>query len=423
MKQTSNKDMLNAIRNQASAEYKEKVPVMMSEEMTRALPTTLQDYPTIKNEFIHTLMNKVVRTDFFSKVYENPLKMLKKGTLAYGASIEELFVRAAEAKGFFGSGYDQPNYDGLHQPTPTELLEIKEPIVDTLYITKNFAHFFQTSISDSQLKSAFTSQNGLSELVNQITSSLINGAEQKEFNDMKSIITTVCDQKRVKTDGKGKISTSDDIPKGISGDAASLSDTQFKTSHGVKQVIYKYNIGKDPEKGSAQEGKEVAKAIRSLAGRLKFVSSKYNMAGVETWTNPEDLVFITTPEIMANIDVEVLAQAFNVSSTDVNVRTILVDELPEKWTKGKKSSNFEADRGFWANDATSRTQGATCYGLLVDKDFIQAYDTVNEARQFENGRTLTTNLFLHRQGIMANCYFSNAIAIFNNTEFGKVKPE
>ena len=58
----------------------------------------------------------------------------------------------------------------------------------------------------------------------------------------------------------------------------------------------------------------------------------------------------------------------------------------------------------------------------MDKNFIQAIDTVNEARQFENGRALMTNLFLHRQGMLANCYFSNCVALFTNAVYKKVAP-
>ena len=189
MKKTDNKEMLNAIREQASAEYQDRVPTVDGREIQpRTVLTKLQEYPTIKNEFINTLINKVVKTDFFSRVYNNPLKELKKGTLAYGATIEELFVMAADAKGFFteGTSFDDKEHSGLgFGANPAqELSSIEKADIKKLYVTLNFAHVFKTSISDSQLAHAFTSANGLSELVNQITYSLTNGAEQWEYKDM-----------------------------------------------------------------------------------------------------------------------------------------------------------------------------------------------------------------------------------------------
>ena len=365
MKTTTNKDMLNAIRNQASEEYKEKMPEVRSEADAAEAQRKLNEYPTLKNEFIQTLTNKVIRSDFFSKVYNNPLKMLKKGSMPYGASIEELFVVAAKAKGFYESGKD----------TAEGLVSVKKPEIKNLYITKNYAYVFEVSISDAQLKAAFTSANGLSELVNQIVGSLTNGAEQKEYKDMIAMINAAANGKRLAQNSDG-----------------TTKEVGIPTSQGVVNAMAKevVSIGGDYKK--------LAVKVRALAGRMKFVNTKYNMAGVDTFCSPEDLVFLTTPEILAELDVNVLAQAFNVSSAEVNVRTILVDELPKGFAASIDGSGV-------ANSGTE------CYGILMDKAFIQAIDTVHETRQFENGRSLTTNLFLHKQGMLANCYFANCVAL------------
>ena len=444
MKVTSNKDMVNAIRKEASDEFKNHIPVMESDEMARKVPDKLEGYPTIKNEFIQTLINKVVRTDFFSRIYNNPLKMLKKGSLAYGASIEELFVLAAEAKGFFGDSShfgDSSTVENVNQPKPEELLKIKQPDVKALYITKNFAYFFQTSISDAQLKAAFTSANGLSELVNQIVGSLTNGAEQTEYKDMINLLNAAAQNKRVITDGKGKIRPVTDrtitasaadgepIPTTLTADTEITSKAVKRSKNGVLQTMHKHEVKFLP---TDKWGKQLSIAVRSLAGRMKFVNSRYNMAGVDTFCNPEDLVFLTTPEILAEMDVDVLSEAFNVSKAELNVRTIVVDELPTVWKQGKKASTpgdaKDDSIGYYTSaqngDAMIKLSGGQeCLGILMDKNFIQAIDTLNEARQFDNGRTLTNNMLLHRQGILDNCYFSNCVALFNTAGYGAVQPK
>lgn len=446
MKKTDNKEMLNAIREQASADYKEKVPMVDGLEVQpRTVLDKLQDYPIIKNEFINTLINKVVKTDFFSRVYSNPLKELKKGTLAYGSTIEELFVMAADAKGFFtGSTFDDKEHGSLTMPVDHgELLGAEKANIKKLYVTLNFAHVFKTSISDSQLAHAFTSANGLSELVNQITSSLVNGAEQREYKDMINLLNAAAQQKQLKTDGKGLIekpnpsNANGAIPRPQKPDGGEIAKTDDLTQGinakkkciGVLQSIYKVNA--EEFGGTTHEMEDVSIAIRSLTGRMKFVSDKYNMAGVPTFCTPEDLVFVTTPEIVAKLDVSVLANAFNVSMADIKTKIILVDELPTHWYTGRKMTTHDMKDGVgYYNDALSTDQGLIkelasgeiCYGLLMDKNFIQAIDTVNEARQFENGRALMTNLFLHRQGMLANCYFANCVAIFNGKGYTKVKP-
>ena len=61
---------------------------------------------------------------------------------------------------------------------------------------------------------------------------------------------------------------------------------------------------------------------------MAFPTETYNSAGVKQWSERNQLIYITTPEEQAELDVEVLANAFNMAKADVNVRVIVVDELP-----------------------------------------------------------------------------------------------
>ena len=57
----------------------------------------------------------------------------------------------------------------------------------------------------------------------------------------------------------------------------------------------------------------------------------------------------------------------------------------------------------------SKKANVKVLGVLMDTDFLQAYDTLLETRSFENANNLSTNMFLHKQGIMSTCYFGNCI--------------
>lgn len=378
MKECSNQDFLNAVRADkgTSAEYRERVPEIKKAEDIKQVERILNDYPTVKNEFINTLTNKIVRTDFFSKVYRNPLKELKGGMLPFGTSIEQLFVSYAKTKGFLAKE-NQDTYDSA-----SALVKRKESDVKAMYIERNFQYVYEVSISDIQLKGAFMSQNGLSELVNQLVSSLTSGAEVQEYKDIIKTLTATAN-------GKYLIQDTSDATKGL------LKEAEMQQNKGITQRMAMYELGANPNP------RQISTAVRSLAGRMKFMSNKYNMSGVETFSNKEDLVFLTTPEVVAQLDVTVLAQAFNVSSADVNVKIIEVDELPSQFIK--KGGNP------WTSD--DRGKMAKCHGILMDKKFIQAIDTVNTTKNFENGRALYTNIFLHRQGIIANCFFANCVAL------------
>ena len=352
MAQLQNKDILNAIRDEQSAEYQNNIPVATGLNDLEVY-ASLEAYPTAKNEFINTLTNRIGRQIFFDKVFNNPFKMLHKGLLPYGKTVEQLFVEMAEEKGFKEHFSGSTSNEG-------DLIGIVAPKVKADYITQNFEYKFKTSISDLQLKGAFTNQFGLMNLINKAVNSLLSSTQYSEFRDMKKILTN----KTADSTGGSKIGTG--LVQKMYTDPNTKANSFFPV-------------------GSKIDGKTVAKGVRTWANKLIFPSTKYNLAGVKTWTSKEDLVLFVTPELQAELDVEVLATAFNVSSADVNVRTILVDDLGQ----------------------TAGGQDVVC--ILADKDIIQAYDTVNTTTTFYNADKLATNYFAHKHGIMAGCSYANAI--------------
>lgn len=361
-KTVQNKDLLNSMRETMSQEYQGRVAKVV-EGTGREVLMTLNDYPTLKNEFLDVLTNKVIKSQFYSKVFENPLKMFHRGEIPYGSSIEQLFVEMADKKGF------REHFAGSSS-VESDLIGVQKPNIHAKYITKNFEYKYKVTISEEQLRTAFMNSTGLSELISQVMNSLTSGAYFDEFNDMKKLLNLACSYK------KYVIDEVTGLPKEVA--LTSKEATQMK-------AIDVDDIAVNP--------KDLSETLRGLAGRLTFPSKAYNMAGVNQWSNREDLVFITTPEIIAKLDVNVLADAFNISKAEIQTRTVIVDELPTQYHNG--STETEMD----------------CYGLLVDKDFLQIYDTLMTMRKFDNGANLTVNHFLHKQGMLANCYFANALII------------
>lgn len=303
----------------------------------------LEAYPTIKNEFINTLTNRVIKTLFYSRVFENPLRMLHRGELPYGMSIEQIFVKMAE-KINFGENFGKTQ--GVTGTSEAESLISKiASEVEVKYITRNFQYKYKVSISEELLRTAFMDANGLGEMIGQLIDSELSAAYFDEYLDMVKVITNLYEGK----DFDGSALDGVTVPK------HTLAST-------------------DP--------KALSVAIRGLAGRMKFPSDKYNMVGVTQWSKREDLILLTTPEVIAELDVNVLADAFNVSKAELNVRTIEVSSLPD----GVKA-------------------------VLMDKDFLQCWDTLMTTRTFENADQLVRNIFLHKQGIMSACLFANVVYI------------
>ena len=368
----SNQEILNQILANASMEYQNIVPEALG--YGGNVSDVFTQYPTAKNEFINTLTNQVVRSVIYSKVFNNPLQMFHGGKLEVGQSIEQLFVDMAEVKGFLEMEQNDEVKD---------LIATSKPDVHALYISRNYAYKAKVSISEEQMASAFRANDGLSNLVNHLASSIVSAMYYQEFKDMKAIVNAHAKGKYLaRVDATGRMVETQ------------LTNTVLPNGQTPKVV----NVGSYATEEA--KGKAVSETIRALAGRLQFPSKEYNTANVLTWSNPSDLVFITTPEMVAKLDVHVLSQAFNVSLADLQVRTVIVDELPEQITPSVQTFGGGV-----------QAENANVYGILLDKAFIIAKDTVNQTETMRIANQMKTNMWYHKQGIMSTCYFANYVII------------
>lgn len=325
----SNVDIMNSLRGLANGDFQERVPQATQENIT-SISDILTQYPSAKNEFINVLTNQVVKTLFFSKVLQNKLKLFHKGFLEVGESVESIFVDIIKAKSFSDNfGADDNQVSSLVSKQGIENVKVE-------YYNKEFKHKYKISISDERLKSAFRTKNGLQSLVNQLLQAQLNSAEYDEYLVMKGLIDNA-KYKKVKC-----IMPTDDVTT-----------------------------------------REFTKVVKTLIGKMGFLRKDFNNQGVMTFSKPNDLVILTTPDVQAQIDVELLSSAFNLSKAEVQSRIVPVDEF--------KDPNRIA--------------------LIVDKDFIQFYDKLNESETFRNADGLYTNVFLHKWGLVAQCNFVNAVEL------------
>lgn len=339
-------------------------------------------YPNVRNSFIDTLVNKVTKSLIYSKIYTNPLKELKKGKLEYGDSIEELFVQMAMAKNFGES------WDGGGSPEGDLIRKLK-PKVTSLYISTNFDKKYKTTVFDKQLRKAFVNEYGLSNLIIQIVGSITSQAEYQEFLATKKIINNLVEMAQVcQLDNNHTTDNAVTIPLGKV----------------IKQSAYISKI---------DGAKDLLKQIRTEVGNMKFPSTKYNLSKELNWCKPDDLMLLTTSETLADIDVNVLAGAFNVSMAEIKTRTILVDEMPNgifnlNDAELVDKSPFEIVSG----KSITKDETKEVVAILFDKDLVQIWDTYNGAGTFYNPEGQYTNHFANREGIFSVCTFANMVVFY-----------
>lgn len=379
MAKVTNEEMITSVVNDMSSEHSAKLMMDGKILPPQEMLNVFKDFPTTKNEFINTLTNKVTKVMIYSKIYKNPLVSLKQGTVEYGDSIEELFVQMALMKNF-AEHWDEDGSD------EADLIRKMTPKVTALYIQRNIDKKFKTSVSDKQLRKAFFNSNGLSNLVQQIVGSITTSINFNEFEMMKSTLFKAVDG--VSYNGQSL----KDIP----------ADAKGKKMHAIEVADYDTKPSNLVEK------------IRTVTGDMQFMSKDFNMASELNFCDPENLVLITTSEVEAKLDVNVLAHAFNVSHTDLKTRTIKVDKLD---IRGAKAGAYTTDDDGIASpvDCTNTSalpDGKKPLAILMDKEFLQIWDLHQGAGTFYNPSGEYTNHFASREYMMAVCLFANAVLFY-----------
>lgn len=334
-----------ALLTATSQEFKDRIGEVTAKNMHK-VGEIIDKYPTAKNEFVNVLTNQVAKQRFFSKAYENPYQLFKKGMLPYGKSIESIFVDIVKGK-------DRTRVTDGSQ-LATDLLTRQNPNVKVEYYSENKQMQYRATISDEELKGAFREENGLSNLTSRILQSPLNSAEYDDFLLVKHALSH------------------------IKGAEVKLGKTAYD-----KLTLQ-------------QKAQSLVTAIKSYILKMGFLSNQYNGQGVMTYSKPQDLVCFVPTDLLAVMDVQLLAQAFNVSYDQINLHVLPIDYF-EKCTTEDDGSTYT-----YAEDTETQC-------IICDKEALQIWETLNSSETFRNPQALYTNVWFNRWGIVASCNFVNCV--------------
>lgn len=316
----SNAQILNAVRDQAGLEYQMRIPAVSDGDISKALKE-LDKYTPMWNIFMSTLLNTIGLRMFNENLYENRLRPLKSGSLAFGGMVEEYSINLIQAE----------EYD----VNDTNVFEVKEPDMEVNWHRINSRRRYPLTINEDLIAEACESDGGLSALITYIMQTPQNSAEWDEYLLMMELLA-----KYQTEDGFANVQVSDILS------------------------------AQDPEAA----GKQLVKAVSTWYEKSKFYRRDTNAAGIDAVSN--SMILLTTPEIQASYNVDVLAAAFNMSRAEFMAdRVLTVDKFPE---------------------GLSGTQA-----ILLDADWYKVFDTKNKVASIYNPKTLNWNHFLHRWGIFS----------------------
>lgn len=335
----------------ASQEYKDRIPTATQDNIAN-IEEIISTYPTAKNEFISVLTNQVAKQLFFSKAYENPYKLFNRGMLPYGKSIESIFVDIIKGK--------QRTHETVAANLASDLLAREDPNVKVEYYSENFRHQYKTTITDEELKGAFRAENGLSSMTGRILQAPLTSIEY----DMQEMVLHA-------------------LPE-LKGGKATINKSAYTAMT------------------EEEKAKVIVKTIKSQVIKMGFLNNKHNGQGVMTFSRPQDLVVFLDPDMMANIDVELLAQAFNIDKAEVPLHVLPVPQFTKRTVTTSEESS---------GTTVTYAEDTDCLAIICDKDAIQIYETLNSSETFRNPQGIYTNVFFNRWGLMSACNFANVCRI------------
>ena len=331
---------LNAIREISSEIYHRYVPIIDSNTDIGKFAEPILTVPEVYNEFCNALVNRIVYTQFEIKSFRNPFVVLEGDRIPLGYAGQEVYVNPAK-----GRQYNANDFAGL--------LVKYEADVKVQYQAINSDLQYPVTFSRQQLKKAFTSWGDLETFIDGLSNSLYNGAYIDEYKNTKNIIAGA-----------------------------------YKDNKAIIETV------------SAVSDEATAKAFvekaRELYLNFQLPSSDYNAWAkcggegrpVVTWTNPEDIVMIVKNNVRAKLDVNVLAEAFNMDKATLLGNILTVD-------------NFDV----YDDEGTKIFDGSAIVGMIADKSWfrIKRQDMFMDSFYNANNRSIQ--------------YYLNLIKLYNFSLF------
>lgn len=341
-------DILNVIRNNASALYRDTVPVATTAESVVAVGQSLRGAPGLQNEFVNALMNRIGLVHITSAIFYNYFSPFKTGQLDFGETIEEVFVGIARVQDFSREKSNQREF----KRTPAD--------VKAAFHIINWDVQYPTTIENDELEKAFLSANGVTDMISRIVSGMTRAAEYHEWALFKYLLM-----------------------KGI-------------TSGKMRPLA----VGVEP--------KDLSIASRTASVRLAHMSKENNVEGVLTATPISDQVIVIDAATNANLDVNVLADAFNINRANIAGQLIVIDswtEFPESEFEELRSSTDFMEEFSTAELAILKDVKM----VVIDRNWFKVWDSLTKLTETFVGSGDYWNYWLRKRAVYSTSPFSNAI--------------
>jgi hypothetical protein len=239
------------------------------------LGDTLAKDPFARNNFIHSVINKIglqlVNTLYFS----DPLAVFRKGNLENGESVEETYIDKIEAYNY-NLATDLKRLFGLYLPKAS-----------TIYHVANSKLVYPYTIADKEIRLMLLNPNGISQWLEKFSQSLFSSIEHDEYLLIKNVFLSMFNA--------GEI----------------------------------FPVNTPAQITSQADAIQFINAVKTTAELFRFPSTNYNFFGHLVSTPPEKLVLVIKATTKVAIESYLDAFAFNEKFVTLPMELLVIDEFPD----------------------------------------------------------------------------------------------
>lgn len=319
----------------------------------------IMSYQPYQNAFLSALVNRIGLVLITSKSWNNPLAVFKQGTMEMGETVEEIFVNIAKPHSF-----DPENAEN-------KVWKREMPDVRAAFHTMNFQKFYKQSISQEQLRQAFLSWQGITDLVAKIVEAMYTAMAYDEYVVMKYMVCR----------------------EAINGGMFTKVTADHSDVANLNSVVTDY---------------------RAMSSKLTFLSDKYNRARVMNSTAREEQYILIDAETYAKVDVNVLAQAFNMSKADWLGHVIEIDSFSDHDTE-RLAELFAGDSTYVPFTSNEITALSKISNIVTDKKYYMVFDNMQQMNELFNGEGLYWQYWLHYWRTFSVSPYANAVCFTSQT--------
>ena len=345
---------LNEIREtivQDNKVYQEQFPVVDHYTSSQAYGQSLLQLPgDLRNRFIQSLVNRIAYTKFTMDYFENPLQELENDELPLGAIGQDIYVNPAQ-----GRVYNIDDFAGLLAKYSAD--------VKVEYTEINFDVQYPVTIIRKELEKAFVSWSSFEDFLLGISQSLYNAAYIDSYNYTRKLITNA-----------------------------------YK-NNAVQMELFSISTPNAPTKAELES---LTERLQQAFLDFQAPSTEYNAwkkvggygRSILSWSKPEDIIVFVNNKFGSKLNVQVLANAFNIDKADLMGRVFYVP-------------NFDIKD----NDGNVIVDGSKIYAFICDRRWFKIRNKDMFMDEFYNANNRSWQNFLNVIKSYNYSLFANALML------------